>query len=178
MVCRHCGKVFPDDAKYCPYCAEPVPVMQTEEQNLKQYKGDVLFSIIVYIFKCLGCCAILFLFLALFGGLVLAIIATTIIFVVFATIGIFIYREKTTPGRTRTINMQFNKDQTSICPKCGSHNIKVYRKGYDYRPGFWGSMFGVREAGYVGGFDANKACCRCKNCGNDWETDYDYRLIH
>lgn len=63
------------------------------------------------------------------------------------------------------------------CPKCGSDNIKLYRKGYNYKVGFWGAIFGVRGAGYAGGFDANNTCCRCMNCGNDWETDYDYRLI-
>ena len=63
------------------------------------------------------------------------------------------------------------------CPKCGSHNIKIYRKGYDYKVGFWGSIFKVRGSGYAGGFGANNACCRCLDCGKDWETDYDYRLL-
>lgn len=66
---------------------------------------------------------------------------------------------------------------TTVCPRCHSKNIKIYRKGYDYRPGFWGALFGVRGAGYVGGFDANKACCHCMDCGKDWETDYDYRKL-
>jgi hypothetical protein len=70
-----------------------------------------------------------------------------------------------------------NKDNIEKCNRCGSQNIKLYRKGYDYRPGFWGALFGVRGAGYAGGFDANHTCCRCMDCGNDWETDYDYRLI-
>lgn len=69
------------------------------------------------------------------------------------------------------------KRNITKCPHCGSHDIKIYRKGYDYKVGFWGAIFGVRGAGYAGGFDANKACCRCMNCGHDWETDYDYRLI-
>jgi len=64
------------------------------------------------------------------------------------------------------------------CPKCGSTNVKLYRKGYNYKVGFWGAIFGVRGAGYAGGFDANNTCCRCMNCGKDWETDYDYRLIN
>ena len=50
-------------------------------------------------------------------------------------------------------------------------------RGYDYHPGFWGSLFGVRGAGYAGGFGANKACCHCKDCGKDWVTDYDYRTL-
>lgn len=67
---------------------------------------------------------------------------------------------------------------TNICPRCSSRNIKYYRKGYDYKVGFWGAIFGVRGSGYAGGFNANHTCCRCMNCGNDWETDYDYRLIN
>ena len=69
------------------------------------------------------------------------------------------------------------KNLLNICPRCGSRNIKHYRKGYNYKVGFWGAIFGVRGAGYAGGFDANKTCCRCMNCGKDWETDNDYRLI-
>lgn len=69
------------------------------------------------------------------------------------------------------------KHLIDICPKCGSRNIKLYRKGYNYKIGFWGAIFGVRGAGYAGGFDANHTCCRCMDCGKDWETDYDYRLI-
>ncbi len=69
------------------------------------------------------------------------------------------------------------RDNIDHCPKCGSTNIKLYRKGYNYKIGFWGAIFGVRGAGYAGGFDANKTCCRCMDCGKDWETDYDYRLI-
>lgn len=70
------------------------------------------------------------------------------------------------------------KHLTDICPRCGSHNIKLYRKGYNYKVGFWGAIFGVRGAGYAGGFDANNTCCHCMDCGKDWETDYDYRLIN
>ena len=70
-----------------------------------------------------------------------------------------------------------DKDNIEKCNRCGSTNIKLYRKGYNYKVGFWGAIFGVRGAGYAGGFDANKTCCRCMNCGKDWETDYDYRLI-
>jgi hypothetical protein len=70
-----------------------------------------------------------------------------------------------------------DKENIEKCNRCGSHNIKIYRKGYDYKVGFWGAIFGVKGAGYAGGFDANNACCRCMDCGKDWETDYDYRLI-
>ena len=78
---------------------------------------------------------------------------------------------------TRIGNGFFKKGNISYCPRCHSRNIKIYRKGYNYKIGFWGAIFGVRGAGYAAGFDTNKACCRCMNCGKDWETDYDYRLL-
>jgi hypothetical protein len=78
-----------------------------------------------------------------------------------------------------TIKEAFNaRNNIEYCPYCGSHDIKLYRKGYNYKVGFWGAIFGVRGAGYAGGFNANNTCCRCMDCGKDWETDYDYRLIN
>jgi hypothetical protein len=74
-------------------------------------------------------------------------------------------------------NEFFKKGNINYCPRCYSKNIKMYRKGYNYKVGFWGAIFGVKGAGYAGGFGANNTCCRCMNCGKDWETDYDYRLI-
>lgn len=74
-------------------------------------------------------------------------------------------------------NELVKKRNINYCPRCNSRNIKLYRKGYNYKIGFWGAIFGVRGAGYAGGFDANNTCCRCMDCGKDWETDYDYRLI-
>jgi DNA-directed RNA polymerase subunit RPC12/RpoP len=78
---------------------------------------------------------------------------------------------------TRIGNELFKKRNINYCPRCNSRDIKLYRKGYNYKIGFWGAIFGVRGAGYAGGFDVNHTCCRCMNCGKDWETDYDYRLI-
>ena len=69
------------------------------------------------------------------------------------------------------------KNMADVCPRCHSRNIKLYRKGYNYKTGFWGAIFGVRGAVYAAGFDANKTRCRCMDCGKDWETDYDYRLV-
>ena len=78
---------------------------------------------------------------------------------------------------SRLVENLNKRENINHCPNCGSTNIKLYRKGYNYKVGFWGAIFGVRGAGYAGGFDANKTCCRCMDCGKDWETDYDYRLI-
>ncbi len=70
------------------------------------------------------------------------------------------------------------KDNIDYCPKCGSHDIKVYREGYDYNKGFWLRLFDVKGGGYVAGMNSNRARCRCMNCGKDWATNYDYRLIN
>lgn len=93
------------------------------------------------------------------------------------TVVITVLIEQFKSDEQKLIDIQFDENPMSVCPHCGSHNIKLYRKGYNYKVGFWGAIFGVRGAGYAGGFDANNTCCRCMNCGKDWETDYDYRLI-
>ena len=192
MVCRHCGKEFPDDAKYCPYCAEPVSFVDrlTEEekveyertkQKFKNTFAAIIIGIVVFVVSWIAIYLwngfdILFNDADYYGGWTITIISLAIS--VFISGGmLLIERFGKGDEKTRLISAQFSKDQTSICPQCGSHNIKVYRKGYNYHTGFWGSIFGVRGAGYAGGFDANKACCRCMNCGNDWETDYDYRIV-
>ena len=75
------------------------------------------------------------------------------------------------------INIPNQKDNIEYCPRCGSHDIKIYREGYNYTKGFWLRMFDVKGGGYVAGMNSNRARCRCMNCGNDWKTNYDYRLI-
>lgn len=73
--------------------------------------------------------------------------------------------------------MSHKKDNIDHCPFCGSHDIKIYREGYNYTKGFWLRAFDVKGGGYVAGMNSNRARCRCMNCGKDWKTDYDYRLI-
>ena len=180
MTCRHCGKEYADEYKYCPYCAEPrVRVEQhktlDEMYVCKKVNTARFWSIAVAVLLQIFALIIMGPLLGLaFGVLVFPMCIWTIIYRVDKDAKEAVAKN----SRETIIDKQFIADQTSICPNCGSHNIKVYRKGYDYRPGFWGSIFGVRGAGYVGGFDANTACCRCLNCGNDWATDYDYRLIN
>ena len=76
-----------------------------------------------------------------------------------------------------TKELHGQRDNIDHCPQCGSHDIKIYREGYNYSKGFWLRMFDVKGGGYVAGMNSNRARCRCMNCGNDWATDYDYRLI-
>ncbi len=204
MICRHCGKEYSDEFAYCPFCAEPKPIEKpkveftklkhlTREERVKRSYRLVTVIVAVLLFLTMF-------FVGMFLGWCIypdtlgsdaffdeadtfAIIfwaATIIVWLLSRWIYWLITKEKLMGRRVRKqiITDQFMFDRTSICPSCGSHNIKLYRKGYNYKVGFWGAIFGVRGAGYAGGLDANHTCCRCMNCGNDWETDYDYRLIN
>lgn len=172
MICRHCGKEYADEFAYCPYCAEPKPEPEKsleEEYIEKVDKEHSRWNVATIICNILLC---------ILGTVLLGPIGLA--FGVANFIAMLIHGKRKNvkakkPGRQFIINTQFSKDQTSICPKCGSHSIKIYRKGYDYGHGFWFRKYG---GGYTAGIDKNIACCRCMNCGNDWETDYDYRLIN
>lgn len=74
-------------------------------------------------------------------------------------------------AKYRAIQKAHSENPTSVCPQCGSRNITVYRKGYDYNKGFWYSMFKVRGGMYLAGMDRNKAMCACRDCNHRWETD-------
>lgn len=174
MICRHCDKEYSDEFAYCPYCAEPKPEPEKslEEEYIEKVDNEYsrwnAATIIGNILLCVFCTVILGPVGFLFG---------VVNFIAMLIHGKRKNVKAKKPGRQLIINAQFSNDQTSICPQCGSHSIKIYRKGYNYSVGFWGTLFGAKGSGYAGGFDANTACCRCMNCGNDWETDYDYRLI-
>ena len=176
-TCHHCGEEYLDNKTYCPYCGEPKPKKEKtiDEMYVERKVGIARFwSIFGGVLLQLIC--------LIFMGPVLGLVFGMLIFPVCIWAIIYGIKKKTTEdirinSRDTIIKKQFLIDKTSICPICGSHNVKIYRKGYDYSVGFWGSIFGVRGSGYAGGFDANKARCRCLNCGNDWLTDYDYRLL-
>lgn len=143
MTCRHCGKEFADDAKYCPYCGAAIKAKEHETINVAQNCwncGEENLSDAIYCSNC--------------GS-----------------------KLKANKLLVKLGYALTKKQIIDVCPRCHSRNIMVYRNGYDYSPGFWGAIFGVKGAGYAGGFDANRARCRCMNCGKDWLTDYDYRLI-
>ena len=204
MICRHCGKEYSDEFAYCPYCAEPKSVEKpkVEFTKLKHLTSEERVKRSYKIVTFLG--ALLLFFSMFFVGQFIgwkiypetlsndafhdeadtfAIcfwIATIVVWVLSRWV-FWLITQKSLMGKRikkQIIADQFMFNRTSICPTCGSHNIKLYRKGYNYKVGFWGAIFGVRGAGYAGGFNANLTCCRCVNCGKDWETDYDYRLIN
>jgi predicted permease len=202
MICRHCGKEYSGEFAYCPYCAEPVTKSNVEFTKLKhltrEERATRSYKIVTVVV------AVLLFFSMFFIGqflgwkiypetlgndafhdeadtfAIIFWISTIVVWVVSRWIYWLITKDKLMNKRIKKqiITDQFMVEATSICPKCGSHDIKLYRKGYNYKVGFLGAIFGVRGAGYAGGFDANHTCCRCMNCGNDWETDYDYRLIN
>ncbi len=161
MTCRHCGKEISAKASFCSWCGTKV----TKESELIK-KRTPIFN---------------FLFPPIFFGLLLTAGAFSaalcpILLLPIILVGVC-YARFLWEKLKSCIGYVPNKENISKCNRCGSTNIKIYRNGYNYSHGFWGAMFGVKGAGYAGGFDANRARCRCMNCGKDWLTDYDYRLI-
>ena len=93
-------------------------------------------------------------------------------------IGVALYiSEHIKSDRQKEIDAKFNRDKTSICPHCGGEDIKIYPKGYDYSFGFLGRLMGFKSAPFLAGMDSNIACCRCRSCGKNWQTPYDYRSL-
>ncbi|MBQ8766548.1 MAG: zinc ribbon domain-containing protein [Clostridia bacterium] len=70
------------------------------------------------------------------------------------------------------------ENNITFCPRCGSRDLKLYREGYNYNEAYWSRVFGVKGGGYAAGMKSNLTRCRCMNCGKDWRTKYDYRLIN
>lgn len=183
MICRHCGKEYSDEFAYCPYCAEP---KYDKKPKIEKYHhwGNAGFKIIIGMVILLFFSFIYALFHSAINSdgntideseLLSTFLYLYIPLQIIHIIGVIVkYKNK----KNRLIMEQFHYDKLGVCPKCGSHNIKIYRKGYNYNKGFWLRMFDIKGGGYIAGMDSNNTCCRCMNCGNDWETDYDYRLIN
>ena len=183
MICKHCGKELPDGAKYCPYCAEPVDRILTDEETaddnaqdmdnamtIKFLKGDLIALILsapLGMIIALGVNNSIHGFWGYFFG---SYLLSTIIVIIYCMI------ERNNKRRSN-IALQYYRDKTSICPRCGSHNIRVYRKGYDFNEAFWGEMFEVKGTRYTAGMDANNAMCKCNHCGYRWNSGYDIREI-
>ena len=178
MICRHCGKEYSDDFGYCPYCAEPKPKPEKslDEVYIDKKVGTARFwSILGGVLMQILCLICMGPILGLIFGM--CVFPVSIWAIIYGTRKRAMENAKKTT-RNAIIDKQFFVDKTSICPSCGSHSIKLYRKGYNYNVGFWGSTFDVKGAGYAGGFEANNTCCHCMNCGANWETNYDYRTIN
>lgn len=192
--CPNCGKMNLDKAEVCKGCqceihdvapgtfTPPETPRIDEKEKITNHKRNfviILLGIVLFPISWVAIYVWNFFDIVLndadyYGGWTISLYALLISIVIIAA-GLLIEYFKS--DKQKLIDIQFDEDATSICPHCGSHNIKIYRKGYNYKMGFWGAIFGVRGAGYAAGFDSNKACCRCMNCGHDWETNYDYRLL-
>ena len=184
MKCNHCGADIPDGSKFCNVCGEPYEApVEIEKKISDRAKLDFILSQSKVIWVC-------FLFMwFIFGALsamVYAIKEKPIVFSKIALIGFgcgliyvvvayisLLFRSK----RRKIIDAQFYRDKTSICPRCGSHSVKVYRKGYNWQEAFWGNLFRIRGSRYTAGFDSNDAMCFCEHCGYKWNTHYDVRVI-
>ena len=189
--CPNCGKMNLDKANVCAECQceihdiaagtfkapETQPTVEKQKiTNHNRIVAIVLAGIVLFPISWLAIYIWNFIDLAFndadyYGGWTITLYSLLISIVVIV-VGLLIERFKS--DKQKLIDIQFDQDSTSICPKCGGHDIKVYRKGYDYGQAFWQRKYGGR---YTAGMDSNTACCRCLNCGNDWETNYDYRMI-
>lgn len=181
MICKHCGEILPQNAKYCPNCAEPT---SNTDDFLKRTKADDLSNVlgkraakgmgILVIISLVTAFVIAFIVndsLSGFWGYFFGVYVFGLIFVV---IDVMIFKNS---KRKSNILVQFDNDKTSICPRCGSHSVKVYRKGYNWQEAFWGSVFKIRGSRYTAGMDSNEAMCYCQRCGHKWNTHYDIRTI-
>lgn len=200
MICKNCKKEYSNEFHYCPYCAEPAKKenkitelkhLTREERVQRRYRNvTIVVSVLLFVFAFPICLALgWFFFPGTLGNVAFhdkadtfAIIAWVSSIVVWIVLR-FVYWQITKKSKMakrvkrQIITDQFREDATSICPNCGSHDIKIYREGYNYTKGFWLGTFDVKGGGYIAGMNSNRARCRCINCGEDWATEYDYRFI-
>lgn len=169
MVCKYCGAECTDGANYCPQCAAPcgeyvcLSCKRVIPEDAKfcpfcseKVKVEKPKAIVRLCPRCDLICDI--------EG---------------ATYCAGCGSKLTNRKITARLNSELNKSRNvQYCPRCYSTNIKIYRKGYDYGKATWYSLLGGGGAGRMAaGIDRNTACCRCLDCGKDWETIYDYRII-
>ena len=190
MKCSYCGKELPENAKYCPNCAEPTSgglydeAMQQDIIN-NEYWGDKALKILGYSIAPAITTGLIMLVLSIIiekftYSIGFIALIDFIIYAACVCIGFVIaYFNKKHRSKTREIiDNQFYADKTSICPICGSHSIKIYRKGYNWNEAFWGRMFNLKGSHYTAGMNSNDAMCHCRHCGHEWNTGYDYRKIN
>ena len=173
MRCGHCGKDYPDEYNYCPFCAEPKPKPEpTEECTKEDYNERAILKGLPIVIAAIVVGGLVGRLLTIlwFGRDVSPVWSSPFIllFAAFAIWGVARYYGN---KRRRAILTQFYADQTSICPKCGCHSISLGRKGYDWNKGFWYSVFDVPGGRYLAGMDGRRITCYCDNCNYRWESD-------
>lgn len=177
-VCNYCGLELFGNEKYCPNCAEPVTV-----KTKKEITDDLPIALTQRFFKgslidAASSLAITFVFTFAvndsFKGFWMYSLSIFTFGLVFVIVDMMIVKNS---KRKSSIVTQFETDKTSICPQCGSHNIIVYRKGYNWNGAYWGNSFGIKGSRYLAGVNSNNAMCQCRNCGRQWNSHYDIRKI-
>lgn len=191
MTCKHCKKSIPDDAVCCPYCAEPTPQRLSDEdreweQQELERKARNRAALNTKLFTRSFIVAVCIPLLLMFPLLILNVKITTYFLVLTLTLimsmtilptAAFLFARNHLYNESIVKWKQYITDKTSICPMCGSHSVKVYRKGYNWEEAFWGSVFKIRGSRYTAGMDSNEAMCYCQRCGHKWNTHYDIRTI-
>lgn len=95
--------------------------------------------------------------------------------IVSAVIGLlYVICWKLKSRRSKMIDIQFSEDQTSICPQCGSHNIALGRKGYNWKEGYRNSVLDIKGGFYLAGMDSRRVTAHCRNCGHSWLTNREW----
>lgn len=171
--CPLCGEANLNDIVKCVRCRGEIRDVEPKKAKPKHAKRQgmnsdqlIVLTAILVLFLVICVC------IALFAAPLPFVLV--LIFVLTLSICVCISRLKAIAKENGYVSATENIE---YCPKCGSHNIKIYREGYNYTKGFWLRTFGVKGGGYVAGMNSNRARCRCMNCGDDWATNYDYRFI-
>lgn len=190
MKCSYCGIDLPPNAKYCPNCAEPVIEPPSQEELLREEKElenkakrkaalsklpktfgvNILISLSIWWVYSLIAQAL---------GKPFSWLSILIIFIILLpalTISGYFFCKTHLTDREIIKYKQFCEDSTSICPMCGSHSIKIYRKGYNWNEAFWGNMFNIKGSRYTAGMNSNDTICYCENCKHQWNAHSDYRI--
>lgn len=196
MLCPHCKKEYDDSFKYCPYCAEPKPErVQTLDEKINEKDKSIwaiglgvifiafipnviigyVISIIVYLLTPLED---MYDVNQIYESAVKIIDSEkifTIAAIVSAVIGLlYVICWKLKSRRGKMIDIQFSEDQTSICPQCGSHNIALGRKGYNWKEGYRNSVLDIKGGFYLAGMDSRRVTAHCQNCGHSWLTNREW----
>jgi len=191
MKCLHCNREYNDEYDFCPFCAEPKPKPKpkpkevTPESIIRDHDaGSVSNSIIMFMaglilgYPTVGVINFLYVMFndELSADDIFEWWQTALWAVLFAIAAAFIYYGvcMLRSPQEKIISMQFEKDQTSICPRCGSHNIALGSKGYDWNKAWWGEVIGNDAAKYDAGAESRRVTAHCKHCGNDWLTDREW----
>lgn len=183
-TCRHCGKKYENGLSNCPYCAEPTLRKNSDELALEdeiKSRDSTIRVISVFLPIFLYLPMLLFQFILkilwfLFSKGQWLNVNSWIFAAVLSVAGsvIFYFVEKSKSTKQKMIEIQFEKDQTSICPRCGSHSVSLGRKGYHWDKAVWYSIFKIKGGIFYAGVDSKRVTACCRNCGHRWETDKEW----